>query len=181
MLPTGDKESQFLDNNSQKVHPQPMKEAKNQTPEAIESLISKIFMNISSLKAAYIQLQAAHTPYDPDKIQGADKLVVSELKNLSELKHACRDNISKPLCPSQGLLVGGWNPGATKPAQNLWGRGEEIPVWDSEQNWEILQLQQQIEEANLKKEKLEKNLKSGACRPKIRVFWFMKMDSFLRI
>lgn len=65
MVPTGDKESQFLDNNSQKVHPQPMKEAKNQTAEAIKSLISKIFMNISSLKAAYIQLQAAHTPSWP--------------------------------------------------------------------------------------------------------------------
>ncbi|CBI38892.3 unnamed protein product, partial [Vitis vinifera] len=75
-----------------------MEEATNQTPEAMEALISKIFMNISSLKSAYIQLQAAHTPYEPDKIQAADKLVISELKNLSELKHFYREKNPKPIC-----------------------------------------------------------------------------------
>ena len=87
MLPTGVKETQLRESNSQKVHPQPMEEATNQTPEALEALVSKIFMNISSLKSAYIQLQVAHAPYEPDKIQAADKLVISNLKNLSELKH----------------------------------------------------------------------------------------------
>ncbi|KAG6405534.1 hypothetical protein SASPL_133124 [Salvia splendens] len=51
-----------------------MEEATNQSPEAMEALVSRIFTNISSLKSAYIQLQAAHTPYDPDIIQAADKL-----------------------------------------------------------------------------------------------------------
>ncbi|KAK4797392.1 hypothetical protein SAY86_029718 [Trapa natans] len=160
MLPTGAKESQSRDNNSQKVHPQPMKEAKDQNPEAMESLISKIFMDVSSLKAAYAQLQAAHTPYDPDKIQAADKLVVSELKNLSELKHTYRENNSKPLCvsPQDSRLAA-----EIQEQQNLLKTYEvmvkkfqtEIQNKDSE----IHQLQQQIEEANLKKEKLEKNLK----------------------
>uniref|UniRef100_F6HPG9 DUF641 domain-containing protein n=1 Tax=Vitis vinifera TaxID=29760 RepID=F6HPG9_VITVI len=54
-----------------------MEEATNQTSEALEALISRIFMNISPLKSAYIQLQVAHTPYEPDKIQAADKLVIS--------------------------------------------------------------------------------------------------------
>ena len=87
MLPAGVKETQLRESNSQKVHPQPMEEATNQTPEALEALVSKIFMNISSLKSAYIQLQVAHAPYEPDKIQAADKLVISNLKNLSELEH----------------------------------------------------------------------------------------------
>nr|AFK42376.1 unknown [Lotus japonicus] len=85
MLPTGAKDTQLRESNSQKVHPQPMEEAMNQNPEAIETLISKVFTNISSLKSAYIQLQTAHTPYDPDKIHTADKLVISELKNSRHL------------------------------------------------------------------------------------------------
>ena len=100
MLPTGVKETQLRESNSQKVHPQPMEEATNQTPEALEALVSKIFMNISSLKSAYIQLQVAHTPYEPDKIQAADKLVISELKNLSELKHFYKEKNPKPICVS---------------------------------------------------------------------------------
>ncbi|GFY94221.1 myosin-4 protein [Actinidia rufa] len=102
MQPSGvrDKDSQLRDSN-QKVHPQPMEEATNQNPEPMEALISKIFTNISSLKSAYIKLQDAHTPYDPDKIQAADdKLVISELKNLSELKHFYRENNPKPVCVS---------------------------------------------------------------------------------
>ncbi|KAL5055384.1 hypothetical protein RYX36_036066 [Vicia faba] len=72
----------------------------NQNPGAVETLVSKIFTNISTLRSAYIQLQAAHTPYDPDKIHTADKLVISELKNLSELKNFYRENNPKPMCIS---------------------------------------------------------------------------------
>ncbi|KAL5065526.1 hypothetical protein RYX36_027263 [Vicia faba] len=73
----------------------------NQSPKAVETLVSKIFTNISTLKSTYIQLQAAHTPYDPDKIHTAtDKLVISGLKDLSELKHFYRENNVKPMCVS---------------------------------------------------------------------------------
>ena len=77
-----------------------MEEATNQTSEALEALISRIFMNISPLKSAYIQLQVAHTPYEPDKIQAADKLVISELKDLSKLKHFYKEKNPKPICVS---------------------------------------------------------------------------------
>ncbi|KAL5055385.1 hypothetical protein RYX36_036067 [Vicia faba] len=72
----------------------------NQNPEAVETLVSKIFTNISTLKSAYIQLQAAHTPYAPDKIHTADKLVISELKNLYEPKNFYRENNPKRVCVS---------------------------------------------------------------------------------
>jgi hypothetical protein len=78
MQPTGLKDNQPRENKRQKVHPQPVEDSANQNPEAGEALICKIFTNISSLKSAYIQLQAAHTPYDPDKIQASDKVVISE-------------------------------------------------------------------------------------------------------
>lgn len=53
---------------------------------AIEALLAKLFASVSSVKASYAQLQFSQSPYDPDGIQTADKLIVSELKYLSELK-----------------------------------------------------------------------------------------------
>ncbi|KAF2315379.1 hypothetical protein GH714_039065 [Hevea brasiliensis] len=160
MLPTGLKDNQLRESNSQKVHPQPMEESINQNPEAVEALISKIFTNISSLKSAYIQLQSAHTPYDPEKIQAADKLVISELKNLSELKHFYRENYPKPVCvsPQDSRLA------AEIQEQQSLLKTYEVMVkkFQSEiqnKDAEILQLQQQIEEATRKRGKLEKNLK----------------------
>lgn len=160
MLPSGVKDNQLRESNSQKVHPQPMEEAMNQNPEALEALVSKIFANISSLKSAYIELQAAHTPYDPDKIQCADKLVISELKNLSELKHFYRENNPKPACvsPQDSRLA------AEIQEQQSLLKTYEVMVkkFQSEiqnKDSEIHQLQQHIEDANQKRVKLEKNLK----------------------
>lgn len=53
---------------------------------AVDALVAKVFASVSSVKAAYAQLQIAQSPYDVDGIQFADQMVVSELKNLSELK-----------------------------------------------------------------------------------------------
>ncbi|XP_054784094.1 protein GRAVITROPIC IN THE LIGHT 1-like [Prosopis cineraria] len=160
MLPTGAKETQLRENNSQKVHPQPVEEAMNQNPEALETLMSRILTNISSLKSAYIQLQSAHTPYDPDKIQIADKLVIEELKNLSELKHFYRENNPKPVCvsPQDSRLA------AEIQEQQSLLKTYEVMVkkFQSEiqnKDSEIHQLKQQIEEASQKRAKLEKNLK----------------------
>ncbi|KNA21704.1 hypothetical protein SOVF_040320 [Spinacia oleracea] len=160
MLPTEVKESQLRESNSQKVHPQPMEEAMNQNVEAIDALISRIFNNISSLKTAYIQLQSAHTPYDPDKIQVADKQVIAELKNLSELKHFYRENNPKPMCvsPQDSRLA------AEIQEQQSLLKTYEVMVkkFQSEiqnKDSEINQLQHLIEEATQKREKLEKNLK----------------------
>ncbi|KAL1830229.1 hypothetical protein ACET3Z_008641 [Daucus carota] len=160
MQPTGGRDSQPFDINNQKIHPQPMEESTNQNPEAVESMISKIFTNISSLKSAYIQLQAAHTPYDPDKIQAADKLVIAKLKDLSELKHFYRENNPKPLCvsPQDSRLA------AEIQEQQSLLKTYEVMVkkFQSEirnKDSEITQVQQQISEANQRRTKLEKNLK----------------------
>ncbi|KAM3322957.1 hypothetical protein CQW23_01492 [Capsicum baccatum] len=160
MQPTGAKDTQLRESNSQKVHPQPMEEAANQNPEAIDAMVSRIFSNISSLKSAYIQLQAAHTPYDPDKIQAADKRVITELKNLSELKHYYREHNPKPVCvsPQDSRLA------AEIQEQQSLLKTYEVMVkkFQSEiqnKDSEILQLQQQMLEADQKRIKLEKNLK----------------------
>ncbi|XP_004489014.1 protein GRAVITROPIC IN THE LIGHT 1-like [Cicer arietinum] len=53
---------------------------------ALESMLAKIFASISTFKGAYAELQNAQSPFDPDGIEASDKLLVSELKHLSELK-----------------------------------------------------------------------------------------------
>ncbi|KAL3821262.1 hypothetical protein ACJIZ3_007167 [Penstemon smallii] len=53
-----------------------------------EAFLAKLFASISTIKAAYAELQLSQCPYDVDGIQSADQVVVSELKNLSELKQS---------------------------------------------------------------------------------------------
>ncbi|PKU63830.1 protein GRAVITROPIC IN THE LIGHT 1 [Dendrobium catenatum] len=160
MLRTGPKENPGHDNSNQKVYPQPMEEAANRNKEPMETLVSKIFNNISSLKAAYIQLQDAHTPYDPEKIQAADKLVIEELMKLSELKHAYREQKPKltSSSPQDSRLV------AEIQEQQSLLKTYEVMVkkFQSQiqnRETEILQLQQQIQESQQRKVKLEKKLK----------------------
>ncbi|KAL9288986.1 putative protein gravitropic in the light 1 [Arabidopsis thaliana] len=126
-----------------------MEESINQNPEAMEALISNLFGNISSLKSAYIELQSAHTPYYPEKIQAADKVVISELKNLSEMKHFYRENNPKPVCvsPQDSRLA------AEIQEQQSLLKTYEVMVkkFQSEiqnKDSEITQMLQKIEEAN---------------------------------
>ncbi|GFZ05083.1 hypothetical protein Acr_17g0006550 [Actinidia rufa] len=74
-----------LNNGSQSVHDD---NEKLQHTKAVEAFLSKLFASISTVKAAYAQLQFSQSPYDADGIQAADEMVVSELKNLSELKQS---------------------------------------------------------------------------------------------
>lgn len=157
MQPVGARENQ-RDNVSQKVHP--MEETLNENPEALESLIANFFSAVSSLKSAYIKLQEAHTPYDPEKIQAADKLVISELKNLSELKHFYREHNPNPISvsPQDSRLA------AEIQEQQSLLKTYEVMVkkFQSEienKDSEIANLVKQIEEANQKRARLEKNLK----------------------
>ncbi|KAL1202425.1 Protein GRAVITROPIC IN THE LIGHT 1 [Cardamine amara subsp. amara] len=55
---------------------------------AMEALLAKLFATVSAIKSGYAQLQHAQSPYDPNGIQKADNLVVTELKTLSELKQS---------------------------------------------------------------------------------------------
>jgi hypothetical protein len=160
MIRPGSKESQNYDINNQRVHPQPIDESMNQNGNSMDTMIGRIFNNISSLKSAYIQLQEAHTPYDPDKIQEADKFVIEELTKLSELKHAYREKHPKPVAasPQDSRLLS-----EIQEQQNLLKTYEVmVKKFQSQiqtRDTEITHLQQQIDEAKLRKSKLEKKLK----------------------
>lgn len=67
------------------VKPDPPPLRQRSRPEE-EALIPSLFAAVSSFRAAYLQLQAAHSPFDPDAIRSADISAVSHLRRLSELK-----------------------------------------------------------------------------------------------
>ncbi|KAK9065978.1 hypothetical protein SSX86_015380 [Deinandra increscens subsp. villosa] len=53
--------------------------------------ILKLFDIMLELKLAYVQLQEAHIPYDPDKIRTADELVFSNLDKLCTVRRAFKE------------------------------------------------------------------------------------------
>ncbi|CAH9100081.1 unnamed protein product [Cuscuta europaea] len=55
---------------------------------AEEAFVAKLFACISAVKAAYADLQSAQSPYDPQGVQAADQMVVSEFQLLSQLKQS---------------------------------------------------------------------------------------------
>lgn len=160
MLGAGSNNSQNRDNSNQKVYPQPMEVGLRHNEESVEALVADVFNNVSSLKTAYMQLQKAHTPYDPEKIRTADKMVVEELHKLSDLKHTYRDKHPGPPSSSpqdarlfaeiqeQQRLLKTYEVMVTKFQTQIQNRDSEI-----------LQLQTQIQESTEKKQKLEKKLK----------------------
>lgn len=157
------KETDDNENESQKVYPQPSDE-KNPKSEALETLISKLFANISALKAAYVELQAAHMPYDPEKIQKADMAVIGELKNLSELKHSYREKEKPPTCSDEDshLL-------AEIQEQQSMLKTYEVMVKKFQaqiqsRDLELEKLREELREATEKKGKLEKTLRQKSFK-----------------
>lgn len=76
--------------------------------EAIGSFLANLFARISAIKASYVQLQLAQSPYDPDMIQSSDLAIVTELKQVSELKQAYFKNqlvIPHPDCDPNGAFA----------------------------------------------------------------------------
>ncbi|KAM7258193.1 hypothetical protein ACFE04_013934 [Oxalis oulophora] len=52
--------------------------------------MNQVFDSVSSIKRAYVTLQEAHSPWDPEKIRVADVAVVGELRKLAVLKERYR-------------------------------------------------------------------------------------------
>ncbi|XP_077245099.1 DUF641 family protein (DUF641) [Tasmannia lanceolata] len=56
--------------------------------QTLETLISSLFATTSSFKASYLHLQTAHSPFDADSLQAADRAAVSHLQRLSQIKQS---------------------------------------------------------------------------------------------
>lgn len=56
----------------------------------MEALMEQVFETVSSMKRAYVRLQEAHSPWDPERMRSADVAVVSELRKLAVLRERFR-------------------------------------------------------------------------------------------
>ncbi|XP_028114509.1 protein GRAVITROPIC IN THE LIGHT 1-like isoform X1 [Camellia sinensis] len=131
---------------------------------AVEAFLAKLFASISTVKAAYAQLQFAQSPYDAGGIQAADQVVVSELKNLSELKQCYLKKQLDESSPEKTHLL------ADLQEQKSLLKTYEImgKKLDSQlklKNSEITFLQEKLEEANRENKLLEKRLNSSGLIP----------------
>ncbi|KAJ4797375.1 DUF641 family protein (DUF641) [Rhynchospora pubera] len=75
------------------------------TSEEMESLLGQLFASVSSIKAAYAQLQLAQSPYDPESIQSADLAVVTELRRVSDLKRGFFSHSLQLSSPLQSQIL----------------------------------------------------------------------------
>lgn len=56
----------------------------------MEGLMTEVFEAVSAAKKAYVSLQEAHCPWDPDRMRVADAAVVGELRRLGRLRDQFR-------------------------------------------------------------------------------------------
>ncbi|KAG8637227.1 protein GRAVITROPIC IN THE LIGHT 1 [Manihot esculenta] len=123
---------------------------------AMQALLAKLFASVSSVKAAYAQLQCAQSPYDVDGIQAADQLVVSELKNLSELKQCYIKKQFDSFSETTMLLAEVQEQKCISKTYGITGKKLEsqLRLKDSE----IIYLKEKLEESNRQNRLLEKRL-----------------------
>lgn len=77
----------------------------------MEGLLEEVFDGVSAMKRAYVSLQEAHCPWDPEKMRVADVAVVAELRKLGRLKERFRrgggaGDGGRGLGPSRETVVG---------------------------------------------------------------------------
>ncbi|XP_062162840.1 protein GRAVITROPIC IN THE LIGHT 1 [Alnus glutinosa] len=81
------KEDFFTDRKSQQFDKNEDTRGRQQRA-VLEAMVAKLFAGITSIKAAYAELQMAQHPYNGEAIQVADQAVVDELKTISEVKRS---------------------------------------------------------------------------------------------
>ncbi|GKU92398.1 hypothetical protein SLEP1_g6131 [Rubroshorea leprosula] len=125
----------------------------------MEALLAKLFAGVTTIKAAYAELQMAQHPYNSDAIHAADQAVVEELRTLSELK---RKFLKKELnlSPQVTLML------AEIQEQQSLIRTFEITVKKLESETEVKNssidsLKKQLEESRAVNKSLEKRLNAS--------------------
>ncbi|KAK7257145.1 hypothetical protein RIF29_30910 [Crotalaria pallida] len=124
---------------------------------ATEALLAKVFASISAVKASYAQLQHAQSPYEPDEIQAADQLVVSELKTLSELKRCYLNKQLDHPSPEREILAAE-SKELLSVAKTYEIMGKKLESQLRLKESEIIFLREKLEEANRQNRSIEKKL-----------------------
>ncbi|PIN00840.1 hypothetical protein CDL12_20967 [Handroanthus impetiginosus] len=80
------------------IKPDSSSSTENSGAQLLPALIPSLFATLSSFEASYLQFQAAHVPeIDQDALEQADKLIVSNLQKLTEMKNLYRDSKKRSL------------------------------------------------------------------------------------
>ncbi|KAL6967799.1 hypothetical protein U1Q18_033608 [Sarracenia purpurea var. burkii] len=139
--------------NGEKVHPHPS-EIQPQTTESAKVEIFKLFDTISSLKLAYVRVQEAHIPYDPDKIKAADGLFMAELEELIKIKRAYKSRQFKRVncTPARSLLL-------LSKIQQHEKLLEKLKFHFKIKNTQMLNLQHELHDLDLKNSELVEELR----------------------
>lgn len=123
---------------------------------AMEALLAKLFASISTVKAAYAQLQFSQSPYDSDGIQAADRNVVAELKSLSELK---RCYLKKQFDPSpETALIAAEIQERKSLLETYKITGKKLESQVGLKESEVMYLREKLDEANKQNKLFEKML-----------------------
>lgn len=59
----------------------------------LQLMMSQVFEAVSAMKRAYVSIQEAHCPWDPDKMRVADVAVLAELRRLGLLRERFRRSV----------------------------------------------------------------------------------------
>eukprot|EP00249_Psilotum_nudum_P006514 c19837_g1_i1 orf=550-2016(-) len=157
--PSGDGEDSEAHSQKAQRSPSSDSSASTEKVQAMEALIFNIFTTVSALKRAYIRLQDAHMPYDPQKLQLADKAVINELRKLSEFKRSYSEKHAV-LSGGQVLDLGGQLEMQNKEfITNYEGVISSFRSEMQRKNAEVEKLKDMLEQTTLKKEKLKRRVK----------------------
>ncbi|XP_051143524.1 protein GRAVITROPIC IN THE LIGHT 1 isoform X2 [Andrographis paniculata] len=73
----------------------------------LQVMMNQVFDAVSAMKKAYVSLQEAHCPWDPDKMRVADVAVVAELRRLGLLRERFRRSVGGGgRWPGMGIGIG---------------------------------------------------------------------------
>ncbi|KAI3717207.1 hypothetical protein L1987_68675 [Smallanthus sonchifolius] len=140
-------------------------EAELRNRAAMEAFVAKLFASISSLKAAYAEVQVAQFPYDGEGVKCADQAVVDELKAISELKRSFvkkQIDVSSP--PHVTLLLSD-----IQEQQSLMRMYQitmhKMDTQIKSKDLEIFSLRKLLSEANSINISIETRLESNSCFP----------------
>nr|KAJ0203299.1 hypothetical protein LSAT_V11C500274250 [Lactuca sativa] len=149
---------------------------KFQEKAAMDAFIAKVFATLSSVKAAYAQLQDAQSPYDADGIQSADQIVVTELKRLSEFKQSYLKNHIDDASPETTILLA-----EIQEQKNLSKTYEitrkKLANQSRLKDSEIVFLKEKLEEAERENKLIERRLNSSGPLSRHENLHFSKLTS----
>nr|GEV76914.1 protein gravitropic in the light 1-like isoform X2 [Tanacetum cinerariifolium] len=140
----------------------------------MDAFISKVFATLSTVKAAYAELQYAQLPYDPEAIQSSDQLMVTELKSLSGLKQSFLKNHIDDKSPETTKLLA-----EIQEKNNLVKTyditGKRLANQSQLKDSEIVRLKEKLEEFERENKLIERRLNSSGPLSRHETLHFSKL------